>query len=696
MNILQILPELNVGGVETGTVDLAKFLVRLGHRAVVISNGGPLVKDLERGGVKHYQLPVHKKSLLSIIKLIPEVVKIIKKEEVDIVHARSRVPAGIAFFACRQTKKIFITTCHGYYRRHFLSRVMGWGKLVIAPSNVIARHMHDAFAVPYERLRLIPRSVDWEKFRFISPEHKKTDIFNIGIIGRITPLKGHLYFLRAMAKVSRVLPRIKIWIVGDAPFSKEAYKEEIRIMVRRLGLDHCTDFLGAQKDIASILANFNLLVFSSVVPEAFGRVIVEAQASGVPVVATRVGGVVDIIDDSITGILVPPADPESMAEAVIRVIKDMKLACFLAENAFRKVKEKFNLELMVNKTLEVYKEALSHFNILIIKLSSLGDVILSTAAIKAIRDKFKDNYKITLLIGEPSKEVFINCPDIDDLIVYDLKDKSIRAVSRLIRNLLKRNFEKVIDLQNNRFSHWLGFLSLAPERYGYDNKKFAFLLNHRIKNDVTDIDPLSHQFRLLKMLDIEFENQRLGLWPLPQHEIRIDEFLKQNWLGENQPLIGINISASKRWRTKAWPESKIIRLCEELALRNMRVVLTGTERDLNEAEELKNKVKNAKPIIACGKTTIGELVCLIKRCQLLVSADSAPLHIACAVDTPFVALFGPTDPSRHLAPNYKGIILNKHLDCSPCYKTKCKTLECMNMIGVEEVLAVIEKLLPKK
>ena len=224
MNILQILPALNVGGVETGTLDLAKYLVKSGHKVVVVSNGGELVKELESFGAIHYQLPVHKKSIFTIVKTIPRLVEIIQKEQIDIVHARSRVPAWIAYFASRKTNKVFITTCHGYYKKHPFSFVMGWGRRVIVLSNVIARHMIDDFGVPHERLRLIPRSVDLEKFKYMSPDKKRKDEFNVGIIGRLTPIKGHLHFIKAMAYVARSVPRLKIWIIGDAPHSKEAYK----------------------------------------------------------------------------------------------------------------------------------------------------------------------------------------------------------------------------------------------------------------------------------------------------------------------------------------------------------------------------------------------------------------------------------------------------------------------------------------
>mgnify|MGYP003394522932 CR=1 FL=1 len=178
MNILQILPELNVGGVETGTLDLSKYLVRLGHKSVVVSAGGSLVKELEASGAKHYALAVNKKSIISIFKLIPELAQIIKKEEIDIVHARSRVPAWIAYFACRRTRAVFITTCHGYYQKHLFSAVMGWAKRVIVLSNVIARHMIEDFSVPHERIRLVPRSVDLERFKYLDPRTKRKDVFN--------------------------------------------------------------------------------------------------------------------------------------------------------------------------------------------------------------------------------------------------------------------------------------------------------------------------------------------------------------------------------------------------------------------------------------------------------------------------------------------------------------------------------------
>ncbi|MCM8795944.1 MAG: glycosyltransferase family 9 protein, partial [Candidatus Omnitrophica bacterium] len=173
----------------------------------------------------------------------------------------------------------------------------------------------------------------------------------------------------------------------------------------------------------------------------------------------------------------------------------------------------------------------------------------------------------------------------------------------------------------------------------------------------------------------------------------IEEFLGSQWLGVRQKLIGINISASKRWLTKNWPISHIVRLCKELAQEDLRIVFTGTEKDLVIANTIQQMLKPIKPINACGKTSINQLACLIKRCSVYISPDSAPLHIAASQKVPFVALFGPTEPLRHLPPAKECIVIKKNLSCSPCYRSRCKTKRCMVLITPEEVREAVNKFL---
>lgn len=695
MNILQILPSLDVGGVETGTIDLARYLVRKGHKAIVISGGGRLVKELDKVGARHYTLPVGKKSLFGMIKMIRRVSDIIRNEDIDIVHVRSRVPALIAFIACRITNRIFLTTAHGYYKKHLLSTIMSWGRFVIVPSNIIAKHMVSDFSVPYERIRFIPRGVDLNAFKFRDPKTYTSKGFTIGMVSRITPLKGHAGFIKAISLLYRKIPNLKVVIVGSAP--KEKYIEDLKLLVRRLGLTRTIEFTGAQGDIPSVMQNLDCLVSATITPEAFGRAIVEAQASGVPVVSTRVGGVVDIIEDEKTGLFCNAEDHNDMADKIFRLYQDKGLRTNLATEGRRRVEESFNLDLMMTKTLAVYEEARRSMNILVIKMSAIGDCILSMPSLKSIRAKYKDAV-IKVLVGMQAREVFNGCPYINDRIVCDFNgdDKGIKGLWDLSKELRRECFDIIIDLQNNKKSHILSFLSLAPLRYGYKNGKFSFLINNGIKDDAPYLDPIEHQFRILKSAGVKPVEKKLELWPSHSDEETVDSFLQDNWFKPGQSIIGINARASSRWMSKNWPPKNIAELCDKFAKEfNIRVVLTGTKEDIDYVEKIKD-LTASKPIVAAGKTTILELANLIKRCSVYITPDSAPMHIASAIGTPFIALFGPTDPLRHIAPSDNYVVLKKDLKCSPCYSPNClKGFRCMKDITVEEVFETAEEILSK-
>ena len=290
-------------------------------------------------------------------------------KNIEVVHARSRVPGWIAFFACRRTKAIFVTTCHGFYKTKWFSQVMGWGKVVIAPSEVIARHMIDHYKVSKDSVEIIHRSVDLTKFKLSKIDKKKDEHKVVTMVGRITPLKGHKYFIKAMARVIRNRPLTKVLIVGEAPAKKEDYFRELQVLVGRLGISENVEFLGNRGDIPQILSETDVLVLSTVTQEAFGRVILEAQAAGVPVVATKVGGVIDIIDDHETGLLVFPKDTDQMADAVRSLLDDEKKSKHLVSQAKKKIKKQFMLEHMASKTLACYEKVLKSKNILVVKLS---------------------------------------------------------------------------------------------------------------------------------------------------------------------------------------------------------------------------------------------------------------------------------------------------------------------------------------
>ncbi len=579
-----------------------------------------------------------------------------------------------------------MTTCHGYYSTHFFSRVMGWGKLIIAISEVIGRHMVQDFGVSAENIRVIARSVDVERFNL--PRSAKADkkAFNIVMIGRITPLKGHPYFLKAMARVVHQLPSVKIQIIGDAPAKKQAYKDELVLLTKRLGISKQVEFMGNRRDIPQLLSKADCLVLSTITQEAFGRVIIEAQAAGVPVVATRVGGVAEIIDHEKTGLLVQPKEIEAMADAVLRILNNPEFSAGLVVAAKKKIDARYTLAHMADATIAVYKELMHATKILVIKMTAVGDVVLSTAAFKAIRHKFP-NAQIYCLTSPQASAIAENCPHINEVIVFDPQDKNFKTLLSKSRELRRYHFDKVVDLQNNRVSHLLSFLTLPKESYGYDNGKFSFLLSKKIKNNIRNIPPVEHQFRILKMLGIDYSlGLRLELNPSAKDEAYVKELLDSEWLSDGQVFVGLNISASQKWPTKNWPLEHMAKLCDILGQKNVRVVLTGENKDKSLSRKLIAKAR-AKPASFVGKTSILQLAALIKHCRVYLSPDSAPLHVAAGMQVPIIAFFGPTDARRHMPPADKSAVLHKPMKCSPCYSGVCKikTHACMNDISPEEV-----------
>ncbi len=686
MRVLQVLPELQSGGVERGTVDFAKYLKNAGHHSVVVSAGGPLVADLESAGVTHYKLPVHKKSPFSIFSSARSLANIIRKEEIQIIHARSRVPAWIAFLASRKTHVPFVTTCHGFYSKHLMSRIMGWGKRVIVASHIIGRRMRDDFGVPHQRIRLIHRGVNLNEFKLRpEPTPLAGSPIVIGVIGRLTPIKGHPVFLKAMARVVRVFPNVKIRIIGDSP--KPQYKEELLMLTRRLGLTHNVEFLGTRYDISEALASMTVLVVPSVGEEAFGRVAIEAGACGVPVVASKIGGLVDIIENEKDGLLVPPDDPRLLSEAVIRLVKEPEFAASLVLALRKKVETLFDAKGMFEKTLKVYDEAMNQKKILVIKLSALGDVILSIPSLRALRQRYPDAW-ISVLVGRKSRQVIRNCPYVNDVIVYE-EAQGKERISRILKTariLAKEDFDVCVDLQNNRTSHLLAFLSGARVRAGHANRKWSFLLNKTTSQEASSAAPLDHQFRVLRLVDVESSEKKLELWTSQEENVRVSKFLESQWVASSQTLVGINPASSLRWPTKQWPLEYFARLCDELAKRNIRVVITGAPEDAKTIEPLFQLTRN-KPINAVGKTSITELAALIRRCQVFISSDSAPMHIASGANVPLIALFGPTDPKRHLVAPSVCQVFWKEISCSPCYLRSCPIGHiCMKKILPQDVL----------
>ena len=305
-------------------------------------------------------MPLTELSLLALLKIIYQLVKIIRQEKIDILYTHSWSPVIGGYLAAKITNKILITIAHSNYQSPWQRYLIGLGRYVICPSQATARFLSTHSSIPFSKIKIIPRGIDINRFKFIDPQDKLQQTINIGIIGRLSPPKGHFIFFEAMKQVSLTVPNIKILVVGGAFSAGQfSYLNQLKALSSELELQDKTEFLGRRYDIPEIISQPDILVLATIDSESFGLVIIEAQAAGVPVVATRVGGPEEIIDDYRTGLLVAPKNSKEIVQAVLKIINDQNFSSFLAQNVYQKLKTKFILKIMADATLRVFEEALA-------------------------------------------------------------------------------------------------------------------------------------------------------------------------------------------------------------------------------------------------------------------------------------------------------------------------------------------------
>ena len=368
--VLQVLPALGSGGAERGCVDVAVALAKAGGTALVASAGGPLERELTRAGVEHIALPLDSKNPFALRANIRRLVKLIDGRGVDIVHARSRAPAWSAYAAARRTGRCFLTTFHGTYNertyvKHLYNAVMAKGDLVIAISRHIADLVVRRYHIDPSRVRLIPRGIDFEMFdpARVTPSRvvqlartwRLPDGMQVVMLpGRLTRWKGQLVLVEALARLGR--KDIRCLLIGSDQ-SRHAYRRAIEARVAALGVEGVVQLVDHCNDMPAAYMLSDVVVSASTDPEAFGRVMVEAQAMGRPVIATDHGGARETVLAGPTGRLVPPGDPAALAEALAETLALAgRVREQLAPLAMTHVRAHFSKEAMCASTLAVYDE----------------------------------------------------------------------------------------------------------------------------------------------------------------------------------------------------------------------------------------------------------------------------------------------------------------------------------------------------
>ncbi|GHB00490.1 glycosyl transferase [Algimonas arctica] len=365
-NVLQVLPELDAGGVERTTVEVADALIAAGHGAFVVSGGGRLVHKLTKTGATHFTANVGSKRLLSYPWRVAAIRKLIVMNKIDVVHARSRAPAWAAWRAAIAEGVPFVTTYHGIYNEGFPGKrrynsIMARGDLVIANSQFTADHIKTTHKTPEARIRVIPRGVDMAMFdpKAVSPGrieavwnkwHINPDDRVIFLPARLTRWKGQTVAIRALSR----LPEDTVLVCVGDPQGRDAYVAELRALADKLGVAGRLRIPGHEVDMPAAFMAADRVTTPSTDPEAFGRTAAEAQAMGRWVVASNHGGAVDVVEDGVYGALVEPGDDTALARALLGVP-----GTYDRQAARTRIADRFSKQALQAATLMVYREALS-------------------------------------------------------------------------------------------------------------------------------------------------------------------------------------------------------------------------------------------------------------------------------------------------------------------------------------------------
>lgn len=363
MKVLQLTTHMNVGGIANYIFELSKAFKDRGVDTIVASSGGDMEDGLSKAGIPHEKLNIRTKFEFSpkVFMAAFAVKRIAERESVDIIHAHTRVSQVVGILASRMTGIPMVTTCHGYFKKRLRSVIDTWGDKVIAISGAVYRHLREDLDVDDKRIELVYSGIDIYKFSkdFSGEEIAKTKASLglggksvIGTIGRLSSVKGQKFFVQAMADVLEALPDAAGLVVGSGPEGPP-----IKSLAMALGIDDRISFVDSVQDTRDVLSAMDVFVFPSI-KEGLGMALLEALAMAKPCVASRTGGIEDIIEDRENGILVNVADPKAISAAVLELLSDVGLRVKIGSNGRRLAQSRFTLDRMAGDIIKVYTDVI--------------------------------------------------------------------------------------------------------------------------------------------------------------------------------------------------------------------------------------------------------------------------------------------------------------------------------------------------
>jgi len=337
-------------------------------------------------------------------------------------------------------------------------------------------------------------------------------------------------------------------------------------------------------------------------------------------------------------------------------------------------------------------------NILLTRTDRIGDVVLSTPAIKAVREKFPDAY-IAFMVRPYAKDIVKGNPSLDEVIIYDKygKEKSLLNTVKFALGLRKKRFDLAIMLHPTNRVHMISYLAGIPKRVGFE-KKMSFFLTKKVPHLKQEgkKHELEYTLDLLRSIDIEVKDKELFV-PIHENDIEsVEKILDECHVGKEVPLIAVNPSAS--CSSKRWPPLHFADLADKLADKyKARIIIVSDNANRKFSDGVAEYMKHM-PVNLTGRTTVGGLAALLSKCNLFISNDSGPVHIACAVGTPVISIFGRRDPGlspKRWAPtSRKSAVFHKDVGCEVCLAHNCKIgFKCLEAVTPAEVLSAAEHLL---
>ena len=381
INVLQVIPRLGYGGAETGCYDIAHYLAEQNFGSYIATSGGDLLKFVKKNKVKVFKFPVHSKNPLIIILNTIMLTCLILIKKINIVHARSRAPAWSCYFACLITNTIFVTTFHGTYNyksklKKFYNSIMLRSKLTIAGSNFIFGHINDNYSEylnKHKKLRVIFRGINIDYFNsknisILKQEKLKREWsidpnkFIILMPGRLTYWKGQEKFIEALNILIEDynFTNFQAILLGSDQ-GRKVYSKKLFSLVERYSLSKKISFINHCGEMPLAYSLADVVVSASIEPEAFGRVAVESQSMGKPIIASNIGGSKETVLNKKTGFLYKHDDPRELAKSLNTVIQFNQEELKLMGNEGRKnITKKFDVESMCESNLREYKKLLKN------------------------------------------------------------------------------------------------------------------------------------------------------------------------------------------------------------------------------------------------------------------------------------------------------------------------------------------------